>query len=130
MNEPIPARFAHRLSGLVFVVTDRGGEWAVGRSYDVEFRRAGKTLGTLRDVRPPRCRTASNAHKSDDRLAVEAAISFATCGPREAGHSDAEIDADPDLQEWQTLHAELGDYVPADRCLPSGEGVYWLEARN
>lgn len=123
---PAPARFNHRASGLTFIVTSRPS----GRGYDVEFRKDRKSLGTLRDVRPPQCRVVSNAHKSDDRLVIEAAISFATCGPREVGHSADEIEADIDLQEWQALHDALGEYVPADRYNECGEGVYWLEARN
>lgn len=123
---PAPAKFAHRVSGLTFVVTARPN----GRGYDVEFRRKGKSLGILRDVRPPAGRTASNAHKSDDRLVIEAAISFATAGPREAGYTAEEIAADNDMMEWQALRDELGEYVPADRYLDSGEGVYWLEARD
>ena len=122
----IPARFTHRASGLTFVVTNRSS----GRGYDVEFRKAGKSLGTLRDVRPPTGRTASNARKSEDRLVIEAAISFATCGPREAGHSQDEIDQDDDLQEWQALCDAIGDHVPADRYLDNGEAIYWLEARD
>ena len=126
---PAPARFNHRASGLTFMVTARPS----GRGYDVEFRKARKSLGTLRDVRPPQCRVASNAHKSDDRLVIEAAISFATCGPRGAGHTAEEIAEDTDITEWQALHdalgGEFGD-VPADRYNECGEGVYWLEARN
>lgn len=122
--EAIPARFRHRASGLTFVVTNRRN----GRGYDVEFRRKGKTLGVLRDVRPPACRVASNAHIADERLVIDAAITFATCGPKSAGHTQFEIDTDPDMREWQALHNELGEYVPADRYNACGEGVYWLES--
>lgn len=124
--DPTPARFNHRASGLTFIVTARPD----GRGHDVEFRRARKSLGILRDVRPPACRTQGNAHKSDDRLVIEAAISFATCGPREAGHTADEIETDPDLMEWQALRDALGDHVWSDRDNANGEPVYWLEARN
>jgi hypothetical protein len=121
----IPARFRHRLSGLTFVVVNRES----GPGYDVEFRRKGKTLGFMRDVRPPACRVKGvNDRKSDDRLAVEAAIGFATCSPREAGHTQFEIDTDPGLREWQALHEIVGDAIWSDRDNACGEPVYWLES--
>lgn len=111
------SKFYHRASGLTLHVTA-----LTNSRYDVTFRRAGKVLGTLTNAGNPRCRTASNAHVDDDRLAAQAALSFVQVGPCA---SSAERAEDPSLQAWQDLSDEVG-FIRGDRTERNGEEVFWL----
>ena len=116
------SRFHHRTSGLTIVVehlfNHNGNE-----TYDVTFRRKGKTIGKLERVGTPRCRTASNARTDDDRLAAQAALSFVQAGPCA---SACEREEDPSLQAWQDLTDAIGSSIWGDRQNECGEDIFWL----
>lgn len=112
------SKFNHRTTGLTLIVKETRSQ-----RYNVEFRRAGKTLGMLVGVGTPQCRTQGNRSTDDDRLAAQAALSFVQVGP--CASAD-EREQDHSLQVWQDLTDSIGVSIYGDRQNEYGEDIFWL----